>query len=240
MVSVLPLLVMVWTPAVHASSNMDELMKQADMIDLPDEEMEEAKELLEEDAVKDERIYMATEEQLKRVAKKLGRMDSQAPAVSGTCIDDAGLTYSCHPFEGQRLMPVSVGGQPDCRDKVVRAIDDLRHKVLKRVQSGKPTDSEYFDRFLAYLAGQFTEEDKAKYMPTVYEGPSEIKGAIASYTPGPGYVMVSHSFCKLRPGLRRKLIGHEFFHHWDNGLDGNPMLPGETAEVAAYGVMKHL
>jgi hypothetical protein len=220
---------------------VDEMLKHAEVIDVTDEEMQEAKDSLKEDNVKeDQQLYLVSEQQLKKVAKKLGREETQVPYVDGVCINDAGEKYSCKPFTGQRLNTVSVGGIADCPDKVGRAISDLQVKVLKRVQSGRSTDNEYYDRFLAFLAGEFTEGDKVKYMPSVYEGPSEVKGAIASYTPGPGYVMVSHSFCKLRPGLRRKLIGHEFFHHWDNGLDGNPMLPGETAEDAAYSVMKYL
>lgn len=214
-------------------------MKQIDVIDLPEAEAEEARRRLAAPSGVEKR-YSASQEQLRRIAEKLGRDESQPPAFLGVCVDKKGQPMPCEPFDGVQAYTVAVGGEPECREKVERAIADLRQTALERVRSGEPTGSEYFDRFLVFLTGQFTGEGRARRLPNVYEGPSEVKGAIASYTPGPAYVMVSDSFCGLSPSLRRKLMGHEFFHHWDNGLDGNPMLPGETAETAAYGVMKHL
>ena len=55
-----------------------------------------------------------------------------------------------------------------------------------------------------------------------------------------GTVTIGPEFCELPPALQRKLMGHGFFHGWDDGLDGTPLPPLREAERQAFGVMPFL
>ncbi|MFA5141230.1 MAG: hypothetical protein WC728_18570 [Elusimicrobiota bacterium] len=229
---------MAWLPAstAHATVGWEDLIDHLDGIGLDDEEAEDVRSHL-ETASKVVAEPKVPEQQLKALAYILGREERRPPEVHGVCVDDKGREVVCEPAREGPLFSINVSGAPECPEMVRAALDDLRKRILDRVQVQESTGNKYYDRFIAFLAEQFAGPKHGKDLPRVLEGPPEVKDAIASYTPGPAYVMVGSGFCKLRPDLQRKLMGHELLHHWDNGLDGDPLAPTEDT---AYGVMKFL
>jgi hypothetical protein len=119
-------------------------------------------------------------------------------------------------------------------------VENLRAEVLRRARSGERTNSEYFDKFILFLIEQFTETGKGAKLPLVREGPPDTAGDVGSYAVGTGVMTIGPDFCGLPDALQRKLMGHGFFHRWDDGLDGTPFPPNDAAEQAAFGVMEYL
>jgi hypothetical protein len=232
-------LLMAWLPAVpaHATVGWEELIEHLDGIGLDEEdEAEGAREHLQAPP-KVSKEPKVSEQQLKALAYSLGKEERLPPDVNGVCIDSEGRQIVCEPAKEGPLFSISVNGEPECPGMVRAALDDLRKRVMDRAQVEESTGNKYYDRFIGFLVEEFAGPKQGEDLPRVLEGPPEVKGAIASYTPGPAYIMVGSSFCRLQSDLQRKLVGHEIFHHWDNGLDGDPLSPSEDT---AYGVMKFL
>jgi len=178
--------------------------------------------------------------ELVETAKAWGRGDTRVPPVKGICVDDKGKTAPCAVSVGGPLYSARITGGELCRDEIQQALDDLREEILARVRAGEKTGDKYFDRFILYLAEQFTDSGKGKDLPTLQQGRPEDEGDVGTYDLQTKTVAIGPEFCALSRTERRKLLGHGIFHHWDNGLDGDPMPHGQAAERPAFGIMPHL
>jgi hypothetical protein len=178
--------------------------------------------------------------ELVETAKAWGRGDTRVPPVNGICVDEKGKTAPCAVSADGPLYSARITGNELCRDAIQQALDDLREEILARVRSGERTGNAYYDRFVLFLAEQFAGKGKGKDLPTLEQGPPGDGGDLGTYDPRSKVVSIGPEFCELSRTERRKLLGHGIFHHWDNGLDGNPLPPRQAAERPAFGIMPHL
>jgi len=175
--------------------------------------------------------------ELKSLAVSMGRGKTNVPPVAGMCVDKTGKKVPCDSLGKGKEYGPKISGDCGCNDKVVKATKDLRTHVLGMASGGGGTGDEYFDKFFMFLIEQYTETGKGEKLPQLVLGTPNTAGDLGSYTPGSGIVTMGPAFCAQSAEMRRRLVGHGYFHRWDDGLDGDPLPPNERAESMAFAVM---
>jgi hypothetical protein len=215
-----------------------ELLQRIKTLGLTPEEAAEAKIFLRRpSALRDKAL--PSRQELRDVAKSYGLKEQGVPEVRGVCVNARGEKVPCSPAESSGRYLPRAEGIPYCPAKLDSSLESLRGIVLQRVESGAGTGSEVYDMFFRYLAEQFTGIGKAEDLPPVVGSPTMKSDAVALYTPDEK-LLVSKDWCGMGESMRRKVLGHELFHHYDNERDGDPVPSGDAAEGPAYDVMRFL